>query len=492
MSVEAPVIVWFRQDLRLADNPALTAAVDTGRPIIPVYILDSTPGVRQPGGAGLWWLDKSLAALGEALETLGSKLVLRKGEALAVLVDLVRETGAGAVYWNRLYDGGAVERDKAVKAELAAAGVDARSFNAALLNEPWQVATGSGGPFKVFTPYWRAVRAGTAPAAPLPAPKRLTPPAVWPESERLGAWRLHPRAPDWSVGFGDWRPGEAGAADQLQAFLDGAVDGYGEARDLPAIAGTSRLSPHLAFGEIGPRQIWAAAQGAAARGAASEAAVEAYLRELGWREFNYHLLYHQPRITRENVNRKFDGFAWRRDPEALESWRRGQTGYPIVDAGMRELWTTGWMHNRVRMIVASFLVKHLLVDWREGEAWFWDTLVDADIANNVCNWQWVAGSGADAAPYFRIFNPILQAERFDPDGAYVRRWVPEIACLPTKYLNQPWTADAPTLAKAGVLLGRTYPKPIVGHAMARARALKAYAELADEVARSNIDVIVSR
>ncbi|MBS0408705.1 MAG: deoxyribodipyrimidine photo-lyase [Proteobacteria bacterium] len=477
MSIGAPVIVWFRQDLRLADNPSLAAAAESGRPVIPVYILDQTSGVRTPGAASLWWLDKSLAALGRDLAAVGSRLILRRGEALAVLQDLVQATGADAIHWNRLYDGGSVERDKAIKARMTDLGVAARSFSASLLNEPWEVATGAGGPFKVFTPYWRAARARIGHLEPLAAPKRLTSPAAWPDSEPLPAWRLHPSAPDWSAGFGDWRPGEAGAWDRLTRFLDAAVDGYGEARDLPGARGTSRLSPHLAFGEIGPRQIWAAAHSAVARGAASEGQVEAFLRELGWREFNHHLLFHQPRIVTENVNRAFDAFPWRSDPEGLERWRRGQTGYPIVDAGMRELWATGWMHNRVRMIVASFLVKHLLVDWREGEAWFWDTLVDADLANNVCNWQWVAGSGADAAPYFRIFNPVLQAERFDVDGVYVRRWVPEIANLPARRLLQPWAADGPTLAKAGVVLGRTYPAPMVDHALARARALKAYEEL---------------
>jgi len=479
MSFGAPVIVWFRQDLRLADNPALAAAVASGKPVIPVYILDETPGVRAPGGASRWWLDKSLAALAGDLEARGSRLTLRRGEALSVLQDLARETGAKTAHWNRLYDGAAVERDTAVKAALAEAGVEARSFNAALLNEPWQVKTGAGGPFKVFTPYWRAARAMIGPVELLPAPEQLAAPEHWPRSRRLSAWRLHPRSPDWSVGFADWRPGEDGAGQRLRDFLDGRVDAYSEARDIPGTSGTSRLSPHLAFGEIGPRQVWAAAQAAAARGAASEAQVEAFLRELGWREFNHHLLFHQPRITRESFNAGFAAFPWREDAGGLEAWRRGQTGYPIVDAGLRELWATGWMHNRVRMIVASFLVKHLLVDWREGEAWFWDTLVDADLANNVCNWQWVAGSGADAAPYFRIFNPILQGERFDPRGDYVRKWVPEIARLPAKHLHQPWMADPTTLAKAGVVLGQTYPKPIVGHAMARARALKAYAELAD-------------
>ncbi|MGA0600544.1 cryptochrome/photolyase family protein [Caulobacter sp. KR2-114] len=479
MGTEAPAIVWFRQDLRLTDNPALAAAHATGRPVVPLYVLDETPGLRAMGAASRWWLDKSLAALAEDLKRLGSRLVLRRGEAQTVLRRLARETGAEAVFWNRVYDGAGVARDTAVKAALRDDGLACESFNAGLLNEPWQVKTGAGGPFKVFTPYWRAARAMIDQPEPSPRPRRLATPDDWPPTRRLASWRLHPRKPDWSGGFGDWTPGEAGARRRLDAFLDGPARDYAEGRDFPARAAISRLSAHLHFGEIGPRQVWVAVQAAVARDALSEDQAEAFLRELGWREFNHHLLFHNPRIETENFAGGFDGFPWRQDAEALEAWRRGQTGYPIVDAGLRELWTTGWMHNRVRMIVASFLVKHLLIDWREGEAWFWDTLVDADLANNVCNWQWVAGSGADAAPFFRIFNPILQGERFDADGAYVRRWVPELAKLPAKLIHQPWTADPALLRAAGVALGQTYPKPIVGHARARERALQAYQALAE-------------
>lgn len=479
MASEAPVIVWFRQDLRLADNPALAATHKDGRPIIPVYILDETPGVRPLGGASRWWLDKSLAALGEDLAAIGSRLILRRGQALKVLRRLVRETGAGAVFWNRVYDGGGVERDRAIKAALQEDGLTCESFNAGLLNEPWQVKTGAGGAFKVFTPYWRAARAAIDHPEVAPRPRTLAPPTAWPESRKLSSWRLHPTKPDWSGGFAEWTPGESGARDALHDFLDGPIEDYAEGRDFPARPACSRLSPHLHFGEIGPRQVWATAQAAVARGAASERQVEAFLRELGWREFNHHLLFHNPRIVSENFSGGFDGFPWRRDPAALGDWQRGMTGYPIVDAGLRQIWTTGWMHNRVRMVVASFLVKHLLIDWREGEAWFWHTLVDADLANNVCNWQWVAGCGADAAPFFRIFNPTLQGQRFDADGDYVRRWVPELAKLPNKALHEPWAADAKVLAAAGVELGRTYPKPMVAHAKARERALHAYQTLAD-------------
>ncbi|HWA64028.1 MAG TPA: deoxyribodipyrimidine photo-lyase, partial [Caulobacteraceae bacterium] len=300
------------------------------------------------------------------------------------------------------------------------------------------------------------------------APPYLRPPSEWPVSDSLEAWRLRPRAPDWATGFSGWRPGELGALERLDRFLGAAAGDYAAARDFPGKAGTSRLSPHLAFGEIGPRQVARSVVLAEALGELSTAQAEAFLRELGWREFNVQLLFHHPRMGHENLNVAFDAFPWRDDPPALAAWREGRTGYPLVDAGMRELWTTGWMHNRVRMVVASFLVKHLMLDWRLGEAWFWDTLVDADPANNAANWQWVAGSGADAPPFFRIFNPTAQGERFDPDGAYVRRWVPEVAALPASLAHQPWRAAKPP---------PDYPPPLVDHAEARGRALQAYAAL---------------
>jgi deoxyribodipyrimidine photo-lyase len=464
-SAESPLIVWLRRDLRLADNPALAAAAATGAPVVPLFVLDEAGEGRPPGGAARWWLDKSLAALADSLSTPGSRLVLRRGPAAEVLRGLIGETGAGAVYWNRLYDPAAVERDRALKAELREAGLEARSFNAALLVEPWDLRTGAGGGFKVFTPFLRALRGSVGPIEPGPAPTSLRAPRRWPASERLADWRLHPTKPDWSAGFADWTPGEAGAQARLDVFLDDGLGAYAEARDAPAAGATSRLSPHLHFGEIGPRQVWRAAADCAVLEPGLGAAAEKFLSELGWREFNHHLLFHNPDLPAANVRAAFDRFPWRGDDAGFSAWSRGRTGYPIVDAGMRELWTTGFMHNRVRMIVASFLIKHLLVDWRRGEAWFWDTLVDADLANNAANWQWVAGSGADAAPYFRIFNPIAQGERFDPKGAYVRRWVPELAALPDKLIHQPWTAPSPP---AG------YPPPIVDHAAARERALAAF------------------
>ncbi|HYE47982.1 MAG TPA: deoxyribodipyrimidine photo-lyase [Azospirillaceae bacterium] len=475
----APVIVWFRRDLRLADNPALAAAA--GRPVLPLFVLDEeAPGRWRPGGASRWWLHHSLAALAASLARLGLPLLLRRGPAARVVPALAAETGAAAVHWNRRYEPWAVARDAALKAELAASGVGARSFNGSLLAEPWQLSTGAGRPYRVFTPFWRALLAAPPPAPPLPVPAGLTAPAQVPRGDRLEDWGLLPSGPDWAGGLRDtWTPGEAGAAGRLARFLEGPAAAYGAARDLPGTEGTSRLSPHLHFGEISPRQVWAQAQ--AAMGCHDRegmvAGIESFLREIGWREFCYNLLYHFPTLPEVPLNPEFEAFPWSDDRTALSAWTRGRTGYPIVDAGMRQLWATGWMHNRVRMIAASFLVKHLLLPWREGAAWFWDTLVDADLANNSAGWQWVAGCGADAAPYFRVFNPVLQGRKFDPAGAYVRRWVPELARLPDAWVHEPWRAPADVLARAGVRPGRDYPEPVVALEAGRERALAAYATL---------------
>jgi deoxyribodipyrimidine photo-lyase len=466
-------IVWFRQDLRLQDNPALAAAIARGGPVVPVYILDAAgEGRWAAGGASRWWLHHSLAALDTALRERGSRLVLACGDSGEVLRGLIKATGADAVYWNRCYEPAAVARDTALKAGL---GVETKSFNAALLFEPHSVRNKSGGPFQVFTPFWKhcltlAVEEPTKlPVRPLPAP------AAWPRSLALGDLELRPRI-SWDAGLAAaWTPGEAGAQARLKRFVAGAMDGYAEQRNRPDVAGTSALSPHLHFGEIGPRQIWAAVK-ASAKGSGvfpPSRGAQVFLSEVGWREFAHHLLFHFPHTPESPLRAEFAGFPWRRDPGQLAAWRRGRTGYPIVDAGMRELWTTGWMHNRVRMIVASFLVKHLRLPWQEGAAWFWDTLVDADLASNTLGWQWTAGCGADAAPYFRIFNPILQGKKFDPDGAYVRRWVPELAKLPTEFVHNPWDAPATELAAARIQLGRDYPQPIVDHGEARAAALAA-------------------
>lgn len=465
-----PVILWFRRDLRLQDNPALDHAAATGQPILPVYILDEH-GERPMGGASRWWLDKSLRALDAALQERGSRLILRRGDALTQLQALIDETEADAVFMNRLFEPEAFERDAEIAHTLKADGVDCRGFNGALLCRPGAVLNGSGQPYKVFTPFLKTLLAtAEAPPHSTGPGKVQTPEAV--ESDDITAWDLHPRRPDWSKGF-DWTPGEDGASDALFKFVATGLKTYAKDRDFPNRPASSRLSPHLHWGEISPWRAIDGARRAADNGKVSSAEAEKFVPEIGWREFSAHLLHQFPYIAERAFRPEYDAMPWRDDPAGLEAWQKGQTGYPLVDAGMRQLWTTGWMHNRVRMVVASFLIKHLLIDWRGGEAWFWDTLVDADQASNAQNWQWVAGSGADAAPYFRIFNPIAQGEKFDADGAYVRRWVPELRRLPDRWLQSPWTAPAEVLRDAGIVMGRDYPKPIVEHEKGRARALDA-------------------
>lgn len=466
----SPAIVWFREDLRLADNPALDAAVASGRPVLCVYIFDEqSSGLRPAGGASRWWLHHSLAALAGALEKRGGRLDLFSGRAAQALERLVRETGAGALFWNRRYDAGGIEVDRRIKEDLSG-GVEVASFNGKLLAEPWTIKTKTGGPFRVYSPFWRALQAAGEPAPPLPSPARIKAAPAPHGAVRLDALKLLPTKPDWAGGLrAAWKPGEASAAKRLAAFLDEELAGYAEGRDRPDQPFVSRLSPHLAFGEISPRQIWAATRHAEASNPKLARSAAKFVSELAWREFSYHLLFHNPDLASKNFDARFDAFEWpRRDEKAFAAWTRGATGYPLVDAGMRELWTTGYMHNRVRMIAASFLIKHLMIDWRAGEEWFWDTLCDADPANNAASWQWVAGSGADAAPYFRIFNPVLQGEKFDPDGAYVRQWVPELKDVPARFLHRPWEAPSPP---------KDYPAPLVDHAAARARALAAFAAI---------------
>ena len=468
-----PVIVLFRHDLRLSDNGALHAASRTGKPVVVAFVRDDeAPGGRPIGGARRWWLHHSLEALFADLKSQGVMLVLRAGDMQSIAASLVDETDADMVVWNRRYDPHGMQADTAMKSALTGAGIECQSFDGHLLHEPWRVTTGSGGPFKVYTPFWRALVAQAEPRDPLPAPKNLRAYAGSVTTERLADWNLLPEKPDWAGGMRQaWTPGEAGARKRLAEFLTGPIEGYGGMRDVPGVSGTSRLSPHLAHGEITPFQIWSAVRGATG---APPADAEKFLKEVAWREFAWHLLYHNPDLATRNYNRSFDAFEWNADDALVRRWQRGETGYPIVDAGMRQLWQTGWMHNRVRMVVASFLVKHLLTDWRQGEAWFWDTLVDADHGNNPASWQWVAGSGADAAPYFRVFNPVLQGEKFDGDGAYVREYVPELGRLPDRFLHRPWEADKSVLSAAGVKLGATYPVTAVDHQMARDRALDAY------------------
>lgn len=476
-----PVIVWFREDLRLSDNPALTAAVVSAAPVLCLYIRETgVGGARAMGGAALWWLDKSLRALGASLEGIGGRLVLRTGHPEKVIADLVAETGAKSVVWNRRYGEPEKTTDTALKAALKAAGIEAHSFNGRLLMEPWELKTGSGGYYRVFTPFWRAMQAAYVPAPASPPPKKIMGTAA--TTEDLEDWGFHPKAPDWSAGMlGAWTPGEQGARARLKDFLDGPINTYAENRNRPDLDdSSSRLSPHLRFGEIGPAQIWRAVKAGIDAGRINERSAMVFLSEIAWREFSHVLLNFNPALASKNYNPSFDLMPWRQDAAALKTWQTGQTGYPVVDAGMRQLWHTGWMHNRVRMIVASFLTKHLLLPWQAGEEWFWDTLLDADPAANAASWQWTAGSGADAAPYFRVFNPITQGSKFDESGAYVRRWVPELSKVPDKYLHAPFEAPAETLKAAGVVLGETYPKPIVDHAAARQRALDAYKQTRQE------------
>ena len=473
-------LLWLRRDLRLADNPALAAALEGADRLLPVYIhAPEEEDPWQPGAASRWWLHHSLTALGAQLAERGSRLVIARGETLGTLRRLIQASGAGSCHWNRVYDPALIGRDTRIKQALRADGIDCRSHNAALLFEPWQIKTGAGEPYRVFTPYWRRCQRELARLpAPLPAPGTLPPVPDGVDGLSVEVLDLLPRIP-WDDGLREcWRPGEAGARELLERFIDGALEGYQDGRDLPARAGTSRLSPHLHFGEIGPRQIVARL---AAAGLTGDDA-DAFVRELGWREFSHQLLYHFPQTPDTPLNPRFADFPWRDgDTEPLlQAWQRGRTGIPIVDAGMRELWHTGWMHNRVRMIVASLLTKNLRLPWQSGARWFWDTLVDADLANNTQGWQWSAGSGADAAPYFRIFNPVRQGERFDPDGVYVRRWCPELAHMPKRWLHQPWAAPADVPRDARVNLGRDYPRPIVDLAKTRAEALAAYDQIKDQ------------
>jgi deoxyribodipyrimidine photo-lyase len=471
-----PSIVWFRRDLRLEDHAALGAAVRRGGPVIPVFIW--APGEEAPwppGAASRWWLHHSLAAHDAALRARGSRLVLRRGGSVATLVSLARETGADAVFWTAPVEPAAVARDAAVRAALEAAGIAAHASPPDLLFDPQALRAGSGRAYQVFTPFHKACLRMAAPAEPAPAPRRIPAPARVPKGLPLDALRLPPRI-DWATGLREtWTPGEDGARAQLKRAVREIVEDYASSRDAPARAGTSRLSPYLHWGEAGPRQVWHAVR-KAADGRPGAGARE-LLRQLVWRDFAHYLLVHFPRTTDAPLRLAYRRFPWRRDPSGLRAWKRGRTGYPVVDAGMRELWRTGWMHNRVRMIVASFLVKDLLLPWLDGARWFWDTLVDADLANNTLGWQWAAGCGADAAPYFRIFNPVSQGERFDPAGAYVRRWVPELSRLPAEWIHRPWEAPAKVLEAAGVTLGMAYPRPIVDHAAARQRALIALAGL---------------
>lgn len=472
---EQPIIVLFHRDLRTADHPALSAAAATQMPVIPLYVWDPvTPGPRVPGGASKWWLHHSLESLGKRLEAAGSPLVLRVGKTIQTALELARTENAAALYFTRGYEPWWREVEDGLQ-KACDGHLKVKRFSGRLLLEPEDVSTGSGEPYKVYTPFWNAV-AGKALRQPRPAVERLRAPARQVKSVPLEDLELLPTRPNWAAKFsGLWEPGSEGAERRLRDFTEEAIDAYHEERNRPDRPGTSRLSPHLHFGEISPAQCWAAVE--AATGNRWGQGAETFLKEIAWREFSYHLLFHYPWLPDQAFRKGFRQFPWREDDAALNAWQQGKTGYPIVDAGMRQLWATGWMHNRVRMIVASFLTKNLLLSWQTGEQWFWDCLVDADLASNSAGWQWVAGSGVDAAPYFRVFNPVAQGQRFDPEGAYVRTWVPELAALDAKHIHAPWEAPAQFLKGSGVELGRNYPHPIVDHKKTRERALAAFEKI---------------
>lgn len=474
MSAASTAVMWFRDDLRLADNPALAAAAGDGRRILALYVLDEdSPRVRQLGSAARWWLTGALRALQADLARHGVPLILRRGAAARVVPEVMRAAGADRLAFNWRPGKGEQAVDDGVAQALASAGAKVDRTLGHLLHAPGDVRGTGGGLPRTFSAFQRAALKVRNIGRPLPVPD-LVGAAPLP-SDTLESWRLEPTAPDWAGGLhAAWQPGEAAARGRLETFLSGGLSGYADGRDRPDQSHVSRLSPDLRFGALSPRQVLIAALAAGDAGTATAKDVQKFEAEVYWREFSHHLLFAFSDLGWRNLQTSFDAFPWRECSGDLKAWQRGRTGYPIVDAGMRQLWQTGWMHNRVRMVVASFLCKHLLIHWQEGERWFWDTLVDADPASNAASWQWVAGSGADAAPYFRIFNPVLQGEKFDPDGTYVRTYVPELARLPTRLIHKPWEAPDLELARAGIRLGVDYPKPIVDHAAARERALRAF------------------
>ena len=470
---QGPAVLWFRQDLRLADHRALAAAMEGGRPVVPLYVLDDeAPGAWRMGGASRWWLHGSLAALDADLRERGSGLVLRRGRAADVVAAVAGEAGAVEIHAGRMHEPWARQQEEGVSAALGGRLVLHRTTTLFDLDS---IRTKTGGTYGIYAPFLKACRARPAPPEPLPAPKRIASPSL-PRSERLADWNLLPTKPDWAGGFREtWTPGEAPAHERLRRFLQRAVFHYDVGRNLPGEPGSSMISPHLHWGELSPAQVWHGVLHAVHEtGQDAGKAVETYLGELIWREFSAALLWNRPALPEAPLRDAFARLPFRDAPGDLRCWQRGRTGIPIVDAGMRQLWHIGWMHNRVRMIAASFLVKQLLIAWQSGEAWFWDTLVDADLANNAASWQWVAGTGIDSQPFFRVFNPVAQGERWDPEGAYVRRWVPELARLPARWIHQPWAAPDAVVSDAGVRIGETYPAPMVDLATARNRALAAY------------------
>ena len=471
--MNGPVLVWLRRDLRLADNPALYHAVNYGAPVIPVFVW--APEEEVPwamGGAQRWWLHHSLLAFKASLHPYKIPFVIQKGASSETLLRLARDLQARAVLWNRAYEPAENQREDTVSRVLLASGIETQSFESHLLHDPNAIQTGKGGCYKVYTPFWRNVRANQEVLPPLGAPSfsDTSIPKIQPNSIEVDDLMLRPRI-NWAGGLRKtWQPGEKTALDSMRQFIDSNVRHYASQRDFPSVEGTSKLSPHLHFGEISPRTIW---HHISQIPQPSEEH-ETFLKQLIWREFSYHLLHHFPETATNNLRTSFDHFPWSTDQDMLTKWQKGETGYPIVDAGMKQLWETGWMHNRVRMIVASFLTKHLLIHWLEGAHWFWDTLVDANLANNTMGWQWSAGSGADAQPFFRIFNPISQSKKFDADGKYLKQWLPVLQHVPSAKIHEPWLLSQAEQSRAGFRLGSSYPMPVVDHKVARQRALDAY------------------
>ena len=503
----APLLLWFRRDLRLADNPALDVALRSGRPVVPVFVWPPA-SEWAPGQASRWWLRRSLGSLDAGLRERGSRLVACEGPAATALMELARSVQAVGIVWGSVCGPHAAAEADLVREVFRAAGLETEETDGDLLFPLERVHTRAGGPFRVFTPFWRACLALPDPGTPEgPAPSAIPGPDAWPagaDAGALAAGRAETEPGDGMAAC--WEPGEAGAHARLAAFLDAGLNGYDVERDRPDHDGTSRLSPHLSFGEISAQRVWHEvvvrtrtmpavgeySRSASSRVSSAQESARVFLTELGWREFARHLLVHFPHTVTHPLRPEFAAFPWDDDPEALEAWRRGFTGYPFVDAGMRQLRATGWMHNRVRMVVASFLVKDLLLPWQVGSRVFWEELVDADVASNTLGWQWAAGCGADAAPYFRVFNPVLQGRTFDPDGAYVRAWVPELAGLSDRFIHEPWRAPAEELQRTGVILGETYPPPLVDHAVARDRALAAFRGLRAQPAPETLTAAPSR
>ncbi len=474
-----PIIMWFRDDLRVSDNEALFEAASQGA-VIPVYIHDETDkNIRKAGAASKWWLHHALCSLKHDLEKLNSTLLVFKGNSEDVLTQLSKETGARKVFWHKSYEIPTRKRDDILAKTLQAEGFQTKQFAGKLLFEPEMIRNGSGEPFKVFTPFWKhCVKQANDVSALLPVPKQLKLPPLSITGEAIESLQLLPKL-DWDKGFyAQWQVSEKAAGDLLETFMQKHLQHYSKGRDFPASNHTSSLSPYLHFGQISPRQVWHSVRGYVESIAPEKQnAADKFLSEIGWREFCAHLLFHFPHMPTKPFKKEFDAFTWEKNQEWLEAWKIGKTGYPLVDAGMRQLWQTGVMHNRVRMVVASFLIKHLRINWQIGEAWFWDTLVDADYASNIASWQWVAGCGADAAPYFRIFNPILQSKKFDEEAAYIRHYVPELAKLPDDMIHTPWEVPPMLLLDAGLRLGKDYPHPIVEHAEARDKAMEAYKKM---------------